>query len=67
MDIELNIYIMCRFFPDKATIPAVDILNELVEVCFTVVLPFCRLVSLNSSQLKILFSLRAKVVYDLVC
>jgi len=28
------IAIICRFFPEKATILAVDILNELVEVKF---------------------------------
>jgi len=37
---DYNIAIICRFFPEKATILAVDILNELVEVSFTVVLFF---------------------------
>lgn len=37
LDNDYNIAIICRFFPDKATILAVDILNELVEVSFTLI------------------------------
>lgn len=34
LDDDYNIDIICRIFPDKATILVVDILNELVEVKF---------------------------------
>ena len=51
LDDDYDIAIICRFFPEKATTLAVDILNELVEVNFTVVLYFVGQ-SVYSSQLK---------------